>query len=753
MSDLFSNSLFQTLAWLFSIVLIFEWRASHWQSRHRRSLQVVFGLLLGAAGIFLSLPTFQDPNNPILKIQVGVFGLSGFFFGPTPILLAVLTNIGFGLAAGDLTTAAALAAAVTVGLVWRLNRRPGQPVGETSWRSLAGMAAVIHLAVLTVVFSMNSAAVVFTPLQITGTLIQPVATFFIGTLIIRHMRRENQIKQLCENTENLKKSEKLYRLLTESMKDVVWILDTETMHFRYISPSVEKLRGFTPEEVMAVSAYSALSPQSEITVKNNILALSDAYRQGKIPEDQYFTEDIEQPCKDGSTVWTEAITRFSINPDNNHVEVRGVTRDISARKKAELEREQALEALRKSDESYRQIFEHAADGIFITDQQGQFLAVNASACARLGYSLQEILKRSLPELVVTDQALNLSSQIIEIKMRHKHGTLIDVEASQQCLPDGRVQIVVRDITQRKIAEAQTQTAYTQMEEMLRSKDRSRLAMLSLIEDLKKTEEKLRLLNSELEDRVAVRTVQLEASNKELEAFAYSVSHDLRAPLRAIDGFSQILVQEYNDKLDAEGQHIIDVIRSSAKNMDHLITDLLSLSHVSRSELKHTPIDMADLAKSVFYELANSETQKKTSLQIDPLPAASGDPTLLRQVWVNLISNAIKYSAPKPECSIQIGSRQEADELIYIIKDNGVGFNPKYKARLFGVFSRLHKAEQFEGTGVGLAIVQRIIMRHGGKVWAESELGQGATFYFSLPLPKKTGLAYAKLHPSPARTQQ
>jgi PAS domain S-box-containing protein len=235
----------------------------------------------------------------------------------------------------------------------------------------------------------------------------------------------------------------------------------------------------------------------------------------------------------------------------------------------------------------------------------------------------------------------------------------------------------------------------------------------------------------LEKRVAERTVQLEAANKELEAFSYSVSHDLRAPLRSIDGFSQIILEEYSSKFDAEGKRLLNVIRSNTQKMGELITDLLDLSRVARDEMKTVRIDMSTLANSIFHEVASPEAQKRYSLSVGALPEAYGDPSLMRQVWRNLISNAIKFTAPKDVRSIEIGGRSEEGKTIYFIRDSGVGFDPQYAHKLFGVFQRLHKTEEFEGTGVGLAIVQRIVHRHGGEVWAEGRIGEGATFYFSL----------------------
>lgn len=281
-----------------------------------------------------------------------------------------------------------------------------------------------------------------------------------------------------------------------------------------------------------------------------------------------------------------------------------------------------------------------------------------------------------------------------------------------------------EIVERKRAEEETRKLLTGAEE-------SRRALLGILEDQQQAEREIRELNATLERRVAQRTSELEAANKELEAFSYSVSHDLRAPLRAVDGFSQAVLEDCGPLLPEQGRRDLQTIREGTQRMGKLIDDLLRFAQLSRLPLKKREVDMAALVRDVLEESNLQRAGRQIEVRTGELPPGQGDPALLKQVWINLISNALKYTRKREQAVVEIGCVSGESGIAYFVRDNGTGFDMQYAAKLFGVFQRLHRAEDYEGTGVGLAIVQRVVHRHGGRVWADSVPDRGATFHFTL----------------------
>jgi PAS domain S-box-containing protein len=500
--------------------------------------------------------------------------------------------------------------------------------------------------------------------------LEPAATEAKVSTLLQH---HLQKKEIAEKNAILEK----YALLIDNSSDIICILDAKTLKFEEMNQATSEILGYPRKELTGTSLLFYLPEEDRVRIES----------LGKQNKEKFSFE---------TRIYTggRLIKRLNWNVINHNGQWFSNARDITGEKEAQEIRNYLATIVKQSNEA-----------VYLHDADGKIISWNKGAEKIYGFTEKEALQMKIWN-IVPDHLLAETQQVVNNILEGaevssvattritKRGQVIDVLFSASVLLDADNNLQSIAITERDITEE-----------------------LKASRDLQK----------------ALMDVQL--VNKELESFSYSVSHDLRAPLRALNGYSHILEEEYGYLLDEEGKRMLASIHYNARRMGMLIDDLLAFSRLGRKQVQKLEVDMEEMVADVLQDLQAS-THHRATIEVSRLSPAYADRALLKQVWVNLISNALKYSAKSDSPRIIIGSLEENQkgECGYYVSDNGVGFDMEYAGKLFGVFQRLHSDEEFEGTGVGLAIVHRIISRHGGRVWAKAEPGAGATFYFALPLP-------------------
>lgn len=542
----------------------------------------------------------------------------------------------------------------------------------------------------------NQAAHTGTHISLTVIAGGSLLTVVIGVLAVGFIHQDLKLREKAEH-----ESWQTRALLASILDNTPAIAFLKDLQGRYlfVNRRMAEVIGRPREELIGKTVW-------EVTPKELAAAADEHQRtvlaqQGPVE----FEETVMYP--DGPR--THLAVKFPVRDASGNIyALAGVSTDITARKRAEEERDR--------------FFRLSRDLMCIANFDGYFTAVNPAWERTLGFTEAELRARPFLEFVHPDdraatlteaEKLGQGGETVNFQNRYRTraGSYRWLSWSTQSFPAQRlIYATARDVTEQKL-----------------------------------DEQRIIHLNQDLRQRAA----QLEAANKELEAFSYSVSHDLRAPLRHIDGFVGLLTKQSGDRLDDRARRHLGIIANAARQMGALIDDLLVFSRMGRAEMRHGRVDMVALVQEVVNGLATDLKDRKVAWKIGSLPPAQADRAMLHQVLANLLGNAVKYTRPRPTAEIEIGSRNgNADrEMVYFVRDNGVGFDMRYADKLFGVFQRLHRAEEFEGTGIGLANVRRIITRHGGRTWAESELDRGATFYFSLPQNPTSDHAQPQTHPA------
>jgi PAS domain S-box-containing protein len=691
-------TLIQNAALLLAMMVVFDLVTSRKSVHGQWRRQAVAGLILGGLSIGLMLASFTLETGIIFDTRSVLLSLSGLFLGPLPTAVAMVISSVYRLVLGGVAAlpgTGVILATGAVGILWR-RYRTGR-LEDISVRELYLFGVVVHILMLAILMTLpwDAAKRVIAGIGLPVMLLYPVATIALGWLLANRLKRENA-------SLSIRDSEQRYRALFESA-NVGKSLTLPTGEIK-VNQAFCNMLGYTQEELQG-KTWQELTPPEEIAPISELL---DSLISGEKDTIRFVKRYLH---KNGTYVWADVSTALRRTENSKPMYFITTIVDITEGRLAE---EKRLE----SEYRFRKIFEDGATGMVMADKSSKFIMVNPTFCHLTGYSEEELKQLTFKQITHPN---DLIADLQNLKKMFSGE--IDVYRTEKRYLKKDGQFFWAQITVSPIRDSAGQLLYF-------------VGIIVDITERKHFQEELEKLNTGLELKVQQRTALLEAANRELEAFSYSVSHDLRAPLRHINGYVDMLNRKYYEKLDDKARHYLDTISGASKTMGTLIDDLLNFSRTGRQELSTSVIDFNLLLKEVLRELEPVIRDRNILWSIQNLPEVHGDYNLLKRVWTNLLDNAVKYTRNQPSAKISVSCRTEKENFVFCVRDNGVGFDMKYAHKLFGVFQRLHTQSEFEGTGIGLANVQRIIHKHAGTVWAESEKGMGASFFFSLPKSKE-----------------
>jgi hypothetical protein len=505
----------------------------------------------------------------------------------------------------------------------------------------------------------------------------------VGLLIFAGFIIESDVSRLKASAQKLRRQARLIDL----SHDAIIVADEHRQIIGW-NEGARAMYGWSEADVLGKVVHQLLHTQSGIApdVVDRILS-----------EEGRWDGELLHSRVDGTQLIAESRQVLMRDGDGSSA-ILEINRDITERKKSDgILRRQA------------DLLDKVQEPIIVSQLGGAIEYWNHGAEELYGFSRQEAVGRTMIDLLHPKHPLGLD-RIRELLVRDGDwsGELTFVTGGREILVESRARLVAEPEGRQTVLQT--------------NRD---------ITEERRAQEEIQRLNRELEQRVADRTAQLEASNKELEAFAYSVSHDLRAPLRGIDGWSMALLEDYGDKLDQTARKCLDRVREETQRMGRLIDDLLKLSRLTRAELRYESLDLTTLARSIACRLRESDPNRSIDFAIQEGLTGIADARLVEIALVNLLSNAVKFTGPRAEARIEFGQNWHQDEMVFHVRDNGVGFDMAYSKTLFGAFQRLHKHAEFPGNGIGLATAQRVLLRHGGRIWADAKPNEGATFYFTI----------------------